>query len=69
MIVQLFNLVVFSILSVAIFLMYRGMTRLNNKVETQKDRQNSLRAEINANKKILRTLYSNFLASGKDNSQ
>lgn len=69
MIAQLFNLVVLSVLSVVMYVIYRAMLRMNNTIETQKTEFNVLRAEIQANKKILNTLYNNFLASGKDSSQ
>lgn len=69
MIAQLFNLVLLSVLSVVMYVIYRGMLRINEKLETHKSEYNALRAEMQANKKILNALYNNFFASGKDSSQ
>ena len=69
MIVQLFNMVILALMLLVMYIIYRALLRLRDSIKEVRDEQALVRAEIRANKKILGTVYSNFLAVGNNTSQ
>lgn len=58
-----FNFVLIALFVATFYIFYLYLLRTNSSVRKLQDETGVIRAEIHANKKILNTLYNNFLAS------
>ena len=63
MLLLIFNFVMIALLFATFYIFYLYLLRINSTVRKLQDDTNLIRAEIHANKKILNTLYNNFLST------